>query len=161
MTLDSRQHLLPAPKRDLALQLLAGHLLSECPLNALHSTCCSLPAVSNGKLLTHDLPAATGCAGLTHLPAYRLATMLLRTAVPSKLLSAHNSACFIWQQCGSCLQAGGSARGLGSQRLSGTVSGSHIPAGGKGMVLPFNPLDLTFHHLNYYVDLPKVSIPVT
>ena len=28
------------------------------------------------------------------------------------------------------------------------------------MVLPFDPLDLTFHHLNYYVDLPKVRIPV-
>ena len=27
---------------------------------------------------------------------------------------------------------------------------------GKGMVLPFTPLSLTFHHLNYYVDLPKV-----
>ncbi|BDA40539.1 Pleiotropic drug resistance protein 1 [Coccomyxa sp. Obi] len=26
---------------------------------------------------------------------------------------------------------------------------------GKGMVLPFTPLSLTFHHLNYYVDLPK------
>ena len=28
------------------------------------------------------------------------------------------------------------------------------------MVLPFDPLDLTFHHLNYYVDLPKVSTAV-
>ena len=66
-----------------------------------------------------------------------------------------------FQRCLPCLQAGGSARGLGgSQRLSGTLSGSNIPAGGKGMVLPFDPLDLTFHHLNYYVDLPKVRIPV-
>ena len=29
---------------------------------------------------------------------------------------------------------------------------------GKGMVLPFTPLSLTFHHLNYYVDLPKVLL---
>ena len=28
------------------------------------------------------------------------------------------------------------------------------------MVLPFTPLSLTFHHLNYYVDVPKV-LPLT
>lgn len=26
----------------------------------------------------------------------------------------------------------------------------------SGMVLPFDPLNLTFHHLNYYVPLTKV-----
>ena len=26
----------------------------------------------------------------------------------------------------------------------------------KGMVLPFQPLSLTFHHMDYYVKLPKV-----
>lgn len=25
----------------------------------------------------------------------------------------------------------------------------------RGMVLPFQPLALTFHHVNYYVNMPK------
>ncbi len=29
------------------------------------------------------------------------------------------------------------------------------------MVLPFTPLSLTFHHLNYYVDVPKVLPPTS
>ena len=28
----------------------------------------------------------------------------------------------------------------------------------RGMVLPFQPLSLTFKHVNYYVDMPAVSI---
>lgn len=28
----------------------------------------------------------------------------------------------------------------------------------KGMVLPFKPLSLAFDHVNYYVDMPAVSI---
>lgn len=28
----------------------------------------------------------------------------------------------------------------------------------KGMVLPFKPLSLVFDHVNYYVDMPAVSI---
>lgn len=39
-----------------------------------------------------------------------------------------------------------------SQKQLGTGS-----QGQKGMVLPFDPLHLTFHDLNYYVDLPKVE----
>ena len=31
-----------------------------------------------------------------------------------------------------------------------------IPAGSRGMVLPFEPLALTFHEVNYYVPLPVV-----
>lgn len=27
----------------------------------------------------------------------------------------------------------------------------------KGMILPFEPLALTFHNVNYYVDMPSVS----
>ncbi len=27
---------------------------------------------------------------------------------------------------------------------------------GKGMVLPFQPLNMAFHHVNYSVDLPPV-----
>lgn len=30
----------------------------------------------------------------------------------------------------------------------------------KGMVLPFKPLNLTFHHVNYYVDPPAVRFYV-
>jgi hypothetical protein len=26
----------------------------------------------------------------------------------------------------------------------------------KGMILPFQPLAMTFHHVNYAVDMPKV-----
>ncbi len=28
----------------------------------------------------------------------------------------------------------------------------------KGMILPFEPLSLTFHNVCYYVDMPKVSV---
>ncbi len=41
-----------------------------------------------------------------------------------------------------------SARDLGSEAIA-------TPAQGRGMVLPFTPLALTFHNLSYYVDLPK------
>lgn len=27
----------------------------------------------------------------------------------------------------------------------------------KGMILPFKPLTMTFHNVNYYVDMPKVT----
>jgi hypothetical protein len=27
----------------------------------------------------------------------------------------------------------------------------------KGMILPFEPLIMTFHNVNYYVDMPKVN----
>ena len=26
----------------------------------------------------------------------------------------------------------------------------------KGMILPFEPLTMTFHNVNYFVDMPKV-----
>ena len=42
-----------------------------------------------------------------------------------------------------------------SQKQLQTGSGV-APAGEKGMVLPFDPLYLTFHDLNYYVALPRV-----
>lgn len=28
----------------------------------------------------------------------------------------------------------------------------------KGMILPFQPLAMTFHNVKYFVDMPKVSI---
>lgn len=31
----------------------------------------------------------------------------------------------------------------------------------KGMVLPFQPLSLAFDHVNYYVDMPAVSLGYT
>lgn len=42
-----------------------------------------------------------------------------------------------------------------SQKQLQTGSGA-APGGEKGMVLPFDPLHLTFHDLNYYVALPQV-----
>lgn len=27
----------------------------------------------------------------------------------------------------------------------------------KGMILPFQPLTMTFHNVNYFVDMPKVG----
>lgn len=27
----------------------------------------------------------------------------------------------------------------------------------KGMILPFEPLTMTFHNVNYYVDMPQVT----
>ena len=27
----------------------------------------------------------------------------------------------------------------------------------KGMILPFKPLTMTFHNINYYADMPKVK----
>ena len=46
-----------------------------------------------------------------------------------------------------------------SQKQLQTGSGA-VPAGQKGMVLPFDPLHLTFHDLNYYVPLPQVQFLV-
>lgn len=50
-----------------------------------------------------------------------------------------------------------SQRSMGSNDggNSGGLSGVSVPQGGRGMVLPFTPQSLTFHHLNYYVNLPK------
>ena len=42
-----------------------------------------------------------------------------------------------------------------TRELNGGAAGGG--KGEKGMVLPFDPLHLTFHDLNYYVDLPTVS----
>ena len=41
----------------------------------------------------------------------------------------------------------------------GAVSASQRGMGRstKGMVLPFQPLSLTFHHMFYYVPMPKVQ----
>lgn len=49
--------------------------------------------------------------------------------------------------CVDCRESRGS---FGSAAMPGMKEG-------KGMVLPFTPLSLTFHHLNYYVDVPKVN----
>ena len=71
------------------------------------------------------------------------------------------------------MQMGGSKKRLGhGVSLSTMMSqkgmqagGSQVASGDKGMVLPFDPLHLTFSDLNYYVDLPKVcrriALPVT
>lgn len=33
---------------------------------------------------------------------------------------------------------------------------AHSGSTNKGMILPFQPLAMTFHNVNYYVDMPKV-----
>jgi hypothetical protein len=30
----------------------------------------------------------------------------------------------------------------------------------KGMILPFQPLTMTFHNVNYFVDMPKVCLSI-
>ena len=42
-------------------------------------------------------------------------------------------------------------------RSSDGIIGPAKHAPKKGMVLPFQPLSLTFNHVNYYVDMPAVS----
>ena len=42
-------------------------------------------------------------------------------------------------------------------RSSDGIIGAAKHAPKKGMVLPFQPLSLTFNHVNYYVDMPAVS----
>lgn len=49
----------------------------------------------------------------------------------------------------------GQSRNSISERSIGSGNGS--PANDTGMVLPFDPLSLTFHNLNYYVPLTKES----
>lgn len=39
--------------------------------------------------------------------------------------------------------------------------GSNEAAPRRGMVLPFNPLAMSFDNVNYYVDMPVVSSPST
>lgn len=48
-----------------------------------------------------------------------------------------------------------------SQKQLQTGSDAAPGVGEKGMVLPFDPLHLTFHDLNYYVPLPQVWPPNT
>jgi hypothetical protein len=38
--------------------------------------------------------------------------------------------------------------------------GSNEPAPRRGMVLPFSPLSMCFDDVNYYVDMPAVSLPM-
>lgn len=37
-------------------------------------------------------------------------------------------------------------------------SSNHEPE--RGMVLPFQPLSMAFNHINYYVDMPAVSLSI-
>ena len=43
---------------------------------------------------------------------------------------------------------------------NGSTASSKSNGGGsnvRGMILPFQPLTMTFHNVNYYVDMPKVG----
>lgn len=49
----------------------------------------------------------------------------------------------------------------GTDMAEMSSSGSVTSGGNKkkrGMVLPFQPLSLAFNHVNYYVDMPAVSV---
>lgn len=52
----------------------------------------------------------------------------------------------------------GPESGAPSARLEGVKGAGRGRA--RGMVLPFQPLALTFHHVNYYVDMPKARCHV-
>lgn len=41
------------------------------------------------------------------------------------------------------------------RNAGGDTSSSQVA---RGMVLPFQPLSLAFNHVNYYVDMPAVSL---
>ena len=47
----------------------------------------------------------------------------------------------------------GPEEGAPGARLEGSKGAGRGRA--RGMVLPFQPLALTFHHVNFYVDMPK------
>ena len=53
---------------------------------------------------------------------------------------------------------GEGGEGLGEGTPGARREGLKGARGGRarGMVLPFQPLALTFHHVNYYVSMPKV-----
>ncbi|KAL3616200.1 ABC transporter G member 31 [Castilleja foliolosa] len=46
-------------------------------------------------------------------------------------------------------------RGQSGNNKSNTVSSGNNGSKMKGMILPFQPLTMTFHNVNYYVDMPK------
>lgn len=46
---------------------------------------------------------------------------------------------------------------VGTQELCQTCAQKGVRK--KGMILPFQPLAMTFHNVNYFVDMPKVCLP--
>lgn len=63
-------------------------------------------------------------------------------------------AAIVWHNYSKLLKACGT---LGSHPKSSSIPRS--PGEGrkqKGMILPFQPLTMTFHNVNYYVDMPPV-----
>lgn len=57
------------------------------------------------------------------------------------------------------VMAKGGGEGPGEQTPGARLEGGKGAGRGRarGMVLPFQPLALTFHHVNYYVNMPKAS----
>ena len=45
-----------------------------------------------------------------------------------------------------------------AKRNSSEIANNADRPARRGMVLPFQPLSLTFNHINYYVDMPAVSV---
>lgn len=46
------------------------------------------------------------------------------------------------------------------QVVNGRVNNGAETRSRSGMVLPFKPLSLAFNHMNYYVDMPAVSVQI-
>ena len=80
--------------------------------------------------LPHSPQGCESCAGAT------------MQCTPAHMQEAHAYGKDIWVDVHACVQGTNSAKVMGSSD--------------KGMVLPFQPLSLTFHHMDYYVKLPKV-----
>lgn len=102
-------------------------------------------------------PGQPRTPGSTRNPASPIPHSPAPTAAPA----ARNSFAASRRQLSGILP--GTGKDLGAlvrdSRRSLSASGHTLPgaeAGSKGMVLPFTPLNLTFHHLSYYVDLAKV-----
>ncbi len=51
-----------------------------------------------------------------------------------------------------------SSGGANSDRFDAVAAANGVEAK-RGMVLPFQPLAIAFHHINYSIDMPAVSKP--
>jgi hypothetical protein len=73
----------------------------------------------------------------------------------------------ICAECGMCflgLNGVAKVRRLSSSHSENIYEQAMYEANGvtakKGMVLPFQPLAIAFHHINYFIDMPPVRIPL-
>lgn len=111
---------------------------------------------SNSSDLTHALPPQPQPAGTGSQRSLDLINQIAQDGGSRKSLDIRpGSRRAMKQGSKGKLGTGMSLSQMMSQKQLQTGSGG-VPAGEKGMVLPFDPLYLTFHDLNYYVALPRV-----